>query len=85
MQTFLLHSRPHQPALPRGVIGNTTDFGSVILGSSPSGVAASSGKELSLRFRWLSETARVSLAGLRVVGAGFLLLGVRLWWVSASS
>ena len=25
--------------LPRGVIGNTTDFGSVILGSSPSGVA----------------------------------------------
>jgi hypothetical protein len=28
-----------QFALPRGVIGNTRDFGSFILGSSPSGVA----------------------------------------------
>ena len=39
MQFVLLHSRAHRSALPRGVIGNTTDFGSVILGSSPSGVA----------------------------------------------
>ena len=27
------------PTKPRGVIGNTTDFGSVIQGSSPCGVA----------------------------------------------
>lgn len=62
-----------QSFLPRGVIGNTTDFGSVILGSSPSGVAGEclvagiGGDGADFAWRPLVATAR----HVGLVGSGF--------------